>query len=425
REALIAENGSVIDEATTIAKVSGFQYLIQQTAVETVASSAVVSWDLGMYFLPPPFTSSPELRKLDIPVLVRSANRQEEPVVTSTGSLIAWTERGSISYQGYYSVYRGDRVKFTLAPTEGGPRALAISNGVSDQIAPRVAEGSDGYLITWLQLDRPSIHEVRFQLHARRVSRAGVVLGGDDLVISDRPVSGFHEVVWNGSRFVVFWSEEGSLRRTIVSRDGAVGDSTEIARGFPLAAASSGGHSLVLFAQFSADDHSLRMLRLNANAELEADPAVLEESASSADVAAASGGWVLIYSHGDNSTVAQFLSLGGALAKPAEILSFTGPVHVAVSGEQVMVASSRFSYSARPVLHLTVLRLNDDTLTLLDSRSDEPALNFADPGPQVAGRDGGKFLLVYSRPSPEVDQSPSVIFDRLASIGPRPRGARH
>lgn len=133
---------------------------------------------------------------------------QSEAVVAFDGTnyLVAWS-----AYNGTLDIW-GARV----AP--GGrvldPDGFAISTAAGDQLQPAVAYGGGQFLVTWTERGTAGIDDI----FMTKVSSAGVVANPNGLPVSTgAPYAYNSAVAWNGSRFLVVWTDSrgGPITTTI------------------------------------------------------------------------------------------------------------------------------------------------------------------------------------------------------------------
>jgi hypothetical protein len=134
---------------------------------------------------------------------------------------------------------------------------------------PRVAAGNDGLLVTWAQAaDETSGAKQIRGLRATRASGNIDPDGGLLLATTTGPVMGGPDVAFDGSRWLVVWSEAAGtineLRAVAVEQDGAVVDATprlvatDVVSNEPAAASASDGRVLVLYGRADGLQRAIR-----------------------------------------------------------------------------------------------------------------------------------------------------------------------
>lgn len=144
--------------------------------------------------------------------------------------------------------------------TVGAPVMLDVARSGAYTEDERTLGGlaTDGvdFLAVWTQRNCGGPGTVRLS----RVDRNGRVETPEGVVLATSQYPGHADVQWNGSEYVVVWSEAEMLRAATVSREGVPGPSAPIGRGsYPmLMPRTRNGFTL-----FFWDDYSTRRMRLD------------------------------------------------------------------------------------------------------------------------------------------------------------------
>ena len=148
-----------------------------------------------------------------------------------------------------------------------GPFALSSDRQVLTD-APAVAAGATGFLVAWAQ---PNADATATEVRGVRVTRADGLLdpdGGLLLATAANGINGSPSVAFDGTRWLVAWTEAGTLdyeiRAVAVNVDGTVVDSTprlvadEVAPAPPSASSTGNGSVLVAFTRDEGAQTAIR-----------------------------------------------------------------------------------------------------------------------------------------------------------------------
>jgi hypothetical protein len=186
-----------------------------------------------------------------------AASDQISPAVASDGTdyLVVWEDHRNDATTGA-DIY-GARI--TEDGTVQDANGIPISTASSDQLAPAVSGSGGAYLVVWQ--DGRNLANSGTDIYGSRVSRAGAVLDAGGIAICTANAAQYSAAVaFNGTHFLVVWSDERNLGvtgvdiyGTRVGTAGAVLDSPNLAISqapgdavFP-AVGSAGGDFLVVW----------------------------------------------------------------------------------------------------------------------------------------------------------------------------------
>ena len=205
--------------------------------------------------------------------LVRTSEPTEKP--TAAGS---W-QRIAFDGTNYFVVWDDDRDVYGTRISKSGSildrPPIRISTARESQIDPQVAFDGRNFLVVWAD-DRvsPDTENPQDDVFGARVTRAGVVLDRDGIPISTTEGQQFDpSVAFDGSRFLVVWTDYGSgfgdifgARMTtngkVLEANGFVISSGDKGQGEP-AVAFDGTRYLVAWSEESGDGYDIFGARLS------------------------------------------------------------------------------------------------------------------------------------------------------------------
>jgi hypothetical protein len=141
------------------------------------------------------------------------ANAQTTPDIVWNGThyLAVWAD-GRLSASG--SDIYGARVTDTATVVDTA--GILISTAASRQITPRVAAGGSDVLVVWRESrNDATVYGAANDIYGARVSDTGMLLDASGILISAKAnAQGEPAIAWNGTHYLVVWSDDRNNRFT-------------------------------------------------------------------------------------------------------------------------------------------------------------------------------------------------------------------